>query len=96
MPATEVIRLRVTADEKERLRARCEANGTTMSDEVRSALGLGPTRATTSERFRAILDQARAAQESSGLPRLSEQEVIDFVDAARAERAAEAIGVAHA
>ena len=94
MTATEVIRLRVTPEEKGQLRERCSRNGTTMSEEIRSALGFAPGSSSPAERYGAVLARARANQESSGLPRLTEDEVMEYVASERARRAAEACGVA--
>lgn len=94
MAATEVLRFRVTPDEKNYLRERSEELGLTMSDLIRMELGLSEHTRTPVEELNHILLLAQESQKMSGLTPLTEDEVIAFVDAVRAERQDEA--VAHA
>ena len=90
MPATEVIRIRVTPEEKELLRERSASNGRSMSEEVRAGLGLGEGQ-TPVQRYREVMGRIRQAQSMVAYRPMSEDEVLAYVDQVRAQRASAAM-----
>ena len=96
MPATEYLKVRLTREEKDELQARCDMKGTTVSDEVRSALGLGRPARTPLETLDLALELAESMSQMSGLPSMSDEEVVAYCAAVRRERAQEVMGAVRA
>ena len=92
MATTEIIQFRVTPQEKEELVRRSKARNTTLSETIRLDLRLGEPELTPLEMFDQALVRARRELVSSGLPELTQEEIVAYCEKARQERAVEAAG----
>lgn len=94
MAQTETIRVRVDPELKSDLSAWYRQRGTTMSQAIRTFLFDELQRSRNAEapsatrRFERIMETADSALAASGEPPLTTQDIVDFVEAVRSERAA--------
>ena len=93
MKATEVIRFRVTPEEKAMLQQQCQEKGTTMSEEIRTRLGFGAKPQSVEEKLDEIFAEIDENIRTCGLPIPSDEEIVAFVNSVREERIAEAMRV---
>lgn len=90
MAASEVIQFRVSKEEKRELIRRSKERNATLSETIREDLALDQRRLSPLEKFE--IAQQRAAQDlaSSGLPELSEADIVAYCNEIKRVRAEEA------
>ena len=91
MAASETIRVRLSKEDKEILQRRCDAKGISMSEEIRSSLGLMRSKPTAAALLETAFGLADAARCSSGLPSMTDEEAVEYCNRIRRQRALEAM-----
>ena len=86
MPATEMIRVRIEPEKKERLQSIYAARGTTLSQAVRDFLDSELAQNDPLSVLDGIAESAARKVEASGAPELTIDDVVAFVDSVREER----------